>query len=79
MILCNHDRQQLPYLLLTYLCSAKLNITSWIQVSRFEKAPPPEWTSTLFLHPASSNTSITNGLDFPSHMETSVEPFAAGR
>lgn len=46
MILCNHDRQQLPYLLLTYLCSAKLNINSWIQVSHFEKAPPPEWTST---------------------------------
>ena len=46
MILCNHDRQQLPYLLLTYLCSAKLNINSWIQVSHFEKAPPPERTST---------------------------------
>lgn len=39
MILCNHDRQQVLYPLLTYLCSAKLNINSWIQVSHFEKAP----------------------------------------
>ena len=76
MILCNHDRQQVLYPLLTYLCSAKLNINSWIQVSHFEKAPR---LRPLFLYPASSNTSITNGLDFTGHLETSVEQFAAGR
>lgn len=48
MILCNRDRQQVLYLLLTYLCSVKVNINSRIQVSHFEKAPPPEWTSTRF-------------------------------
>ena len=75
MILCNHDRQQVLYPLLTYLCSAKLNINSWIQVSHFEKAPRLD--PCFYTH--SSNTGITDGLDITGHLETSVEQFAAGR